>query len=72
MIDFSKFKSLISLVNYIGCYHNIDVKYLQRYVDEACYRWNTRKDSENSRFEHMFKQSIGIVDYKDVKMEVAA
>lgn len=56
----------------IGCYHNIDVKYLQRYVDEACYRWNTRKDSENSRFEYMFKQSIGIVDYKDVKMTKVA
>lgn len=55
-----------------GCYHNIAVKYLQRYVDEACYRWNTRKDSENSRFEYMFKQSIGIVNYKAVKMGMAA
>lgn len=56
----------------VGCYHNIDVKYLQRYVDEACYRWNTRKISENNRFEYMFKQSIGIVDYKTVKMQMAA
>lgn len=56
----------------IGCYHNIDVKYLLRYVDDACYRWNTLKDSENIRFEYMFKQSIDIVDYKNVKMQKAA
>lgn len=50
-----------------GCYHNIGIKYLQRYIDESVYRWNTRKDDESSRFEYMFERSIGIVRYRDVK-----
>lgn len=52
-----------------GCYHDVSDKYLQRYVDEACYRWNTRKASESERFSHMFNMSIGNFDYADVKME---
>lgn len=52
-----------------GCYHNITDKYLQRYVDEACYRWNTRKQAESDRFRQMFVASIGICDYRDVRME---
>ena len=54
-----------------GCYHNIDVKHLQSYIDESVYRWNTRKDSESSRFETMFKRSMGIVRYRDVKATAA-
>ena len=30
-------------------------------LDEAVYRWNTRKMSESERFAHMFKKSIGLV-----------
>ena len=26
-----------------GCYHNVSDEHLQAYIDEACYRWNTRK-----------------------------
>ena len=29
---------------------------LQSYIDEAVYRWNTRKMSESERFAHMFKK----------------
>lgn len=39
-----------------------------RYVDEAVYRWNTRKADEQSRFANMFKLSIGVFDYKAVRM----
>lgn len=30
----------------IGCYHQISEAYLQRYIDEECFRWNTRKASD--------------------------
>ncbi len=49
-----------------GIYHFVSAKYLQRYVDEAVYRYNTRKWSESARFEDMFARSIGIVRYSDV------
>lgn len=51
-----------------GVYHSITSKYLQRYVDEAVYRYNTRKMSGKQCFEMMFAQSLNIVDYKQVKM----
>jgi hypothetical protein len=38
-------------------------------IDEAVYRWNTRKMSESERFAHMFKMSIGIVRrWTDIKV----
>lgn len=27
----------------VGCYHDVSDEYLQHYIDEAVYRWNTRK-----------------------------
>ncbi len=44
-----------------GCYHNITDEHLQSYIDEACFRWNTRKMDESQRFAHMFNVSIGLV-----------
>jgi len=44
-----------------GCYHHMSDEHLQAYVDEACYRWNTRKASETERFSDMFHMSIGLV-----------
>lgn len=50
-----------------GCYHDVSDKYLQRYIDEAVYRWNTRKASQTERFSDMFAKSIGlIVKWKEI------
>ena len=45
----------------VGCYHDVSDEHLQQYIDEAVYRWNTRKMSESERFAHMFAKSIGLV-----------
>ena len=45
----------------IGCYHDVSDEHLQSYIDEACFRWNTRKMTESERFKDMFKTSIRLV-----------
>ena len=50
-----------------GTYHFGSKAYLERYIDEAVFRYNTRKASESTRFADMFAKSIGICDYKAVK-----
>ena len=50
-----------------GIYHFVSAKYLQRYVDEAVFRYNTCKQYESDRFKVMFLKSIGIVRYGDVE-----
>ena len=47
MIDFSQFDSLIAMTMY--------------FIDEACFRWNTRKAFRLGRFSDMFGKSIGLV-----------
>ncbi len=42
-----------------GCYHDVSDQHLQAYIDEAVYRWNTRKESQSKRFADMFNKSIG-------------
>ena len=44
-----------------GCYHDVSDEHLQSYIDEACFRWNTRKMAESERFSQMFHTSIGLV-----------
>ena len=34
---------------------------IEEYIDEACFRWNTRKMSESERFAQMFEASIGLI-----------
>ena len=56
-----------------GCYHDVSDEHLQQYIDEAVYRWNTRKMDESERFAHMFAKSIGlIVRWSEVKLCKAA
>lgn len=50
-----------------GIYHFVSAKYLQRYVDEAVFRYNTREDKESIRFSKMFGRSINVLRYEDVK-----
>ncbi len=57
----SHFKKMV-----FGTYHSVSKKYLQRYIDEEVYRWNTRKMSESARFEYMFSKSLTRCEYRDV------
>ena len=50
-----------------GTYHFVTKRYLDRYIDEAVYRFNTKEMDESQRFIHMFEKAIGRVQYKDVK-----
>lgn len=43
-----------------GIYHFVSAKYLQRYVDEAVFRYNTREDKESDRFKNMFGRSLKV------------
>jgi hypothetical protein len=40
--------------------------YLQRYIDEQSYRWNTRKEKASYRFHDMFVKACKHFDYSDV------
>lgn len=50
-----------------GIYHHVSVKHLQRYIDEMVFRWNTKKASEGTRFEAMFRASLRVVNYDSVR-----
>jgi hypothetical protein len=39
-----------------GIYHHVSVKYLQRYIDEFCFRWNNRK--HENMFDLVLKQAV--------------
>ena len=50
-----------------GTYHFVSKAYLQRYIDEAVYRYNTRKADESARFSYMFRMALGKCSYEDVR-----
>ena len=55
------------------CYHDVSDEHLQSYIDETCFRWNTRKKSESERFTDMFNTLIGLVKpNKEFKLCIAA
>ena len=51
-----------------GTYHFVSKAYLERYIDEAVFRFNTKEMKEANRFSLMFEKSIGKVQYKDVRI----
>ena len=51
-----------------GAYHFVSKAYLERYIDEAVFRFNTKEMKEADRFSIMFEKSIGKVRYEDVRM----
>ena len=56
-----------------GCYHDASDEHLQSYINEACFRWNTRKMSESERFILMFGKAIGtVIPNERFKLCVAA
>ncbi len=53
----------------LGCYHDVSDEHLQQYIDEAVFRWNTRKMNASERFAHMFTMSIGVIKtWDDIKV----
>ncbi len=42
-----------------GQFHSISEKYLQRYIDEFCYRYNRRMGDTVDVFEFDYEKSIG-------------
>ncbi len=55
-----------------GTYHFVSKTYLERYIDEAVFRFNTKEMSESDRFSYMFSKAMGTCYYKDVKISMAA
>ena len=50
-----------------GIYHFVSKKYLQRYLDEEVYRWNTKEADAGVRFAYMFGMCVGVFDYEMVR-----
>ena len=51
-----------------GTYHFVTKRYLDRYIDEAVFRFNTKEMKEGDRFSYMFGKAIGRVQYRDVRI----
>lgn len=47
-------------------YHCVSKDYVQRYIDEQAYRWNTREEKDSVRFHDMFSKAVKHFDYNDV------
>ena len=47
-------------------YHMVSKDYLQRYIDEQVYRWNTRDEKASYRFHDMFNKACKHFDYNSV------
>jgi hypothetical protein len=49
-----------------GIYHSISFKHLQSYVNEYALRYNSRKVSENNRFNLVLTNMVGRLTYNDL------
>ena len=50
----------------VGCYHHASDKHLERYVNEATFRFNNRKMTDGSRFDVALSNTNGRLDYKSL------
>ena len=56
-----------------GCYHDVSDEHLQSYIDEACFRWNTRKMNESERFTLMLDKAMdNVLPNEKIKLCKAA
>ena len=53
-----------------GTYHFVTKRYLDRYIDEAVFRFNTKEMDESYRFSYMFEKAISTCYYSDVRIVV--
>lgn len=51
-----------------GTYHFVSKLYLERYIDEAVFRFNTKEMKEADRFSYMFEKAIDTCYYRDVRI----
>ncbi len=58
---FSQLKRMV-----FGIYHQVSPQHLQRYCNEAAYRYNTRKIKDNERFVDAMQKTGGRLKYKDL------
>lgn len=49
-----------------GIYHQVSVKHLQKYCEETCYRFNTRKLKDYERFDYTFTKMACRLKYEDL------
>lgn len=62
---FSHFKRTI-----YGTYHSISTKHLNTYCQESAFRYNTRKFTEQERFNQALSQCTGALPYKELIAKV--
>ena len=51
---------------FMGIYHSMSRKHLQRYLDEFVFRYNTRNYSESDRFYCFFENMKNRLKYKNL------
>lgn len=54
-----------------GIHHQVSPKHLHRYCDEYCFRYNERKQPQDSRFMEALQKPEGRLKYKDLIKKVA-
>ena len=51
-----------------GTYHYVSRRYMQRYIDEAVFRYNNRKLKGGDRFAALMENALNVVTFRDVKV----